>query len=82
MARPYGPVFFNGLQIRPRSGLDRTVASLVIPYLYIPSQYALHFLFIKCTALFSTSPTLVPKYVVLARVASQDSYLRLAPRYI
>ena len=28
LARPYSPVFFNGLQIRPRSGPDRTVASL------------------------------------------------------
>ena len=27
-AEPYSPVFFNGLQIRPRSGPDRTVASL------------------------------------------------------
>ena len=27
-AGPYGPVFLNGLQKRPRSGPDRTVASL------------------------------------------------------
>ena len=29
-AGPYGPVFLNGLQKRPRSGPDRTVASLVV----------------------------------------------------
>ena len=28
-AGPYGPVFLNGLQKRPRSGPDRTVASLL-----------------------------------------------------
>jgi hypothetical protein len=28
-AGPYGPVFLNGLQKRPRSGPDRTVASLI-----------------------------------------------------
>ena len=38
LAGPYSPVFFNGLQIRPRSGPDRTVASLV-PTLLVFGAY-------------------------------------------